>query len=199
MSAFNIGASTFLARTTPTIERRETARPSSAPPKEAEGTTVATSSAPTLEPVSKEQGLAAILKWVPGEVLGVYVAVVAVLLARGGANRIEQTAWSWLVIFCLIAALVAWAGGYLAFRKVVDTGKMPKAKRVELAVRAGLASLGLLLWSLAVPGSATNQSGWAAGNADILPLLVPLLAIVFGLLAEMLVLPSTLRWLAKRK
>jgi hypothetical protein len=154
-----------------------------------EATKTVEAAAPT-----KEDGLSAIVKWVPGEVIGAYTAVVAALQPGGEDAKLVGTATSWLIGFCAAAALMTWLGGALAYRQARASGRMPNPKRVELGVRGLLSAAGLLLWSFIVPGSATNMADFVNQNA--VTVVVPLGAIIFGLLAEFIVLPNSLKWLS---
>lgn len=153
----------------------------------------------------RDDALAIIVKWVPGEVIGSYGAFIAGMLAvaDGDASKRDGSEFSVLVVFLAIAFLLSLLGAYLAFRKSKPTGKMPKLERIEMFSRAALAATGLALWSFVIPGSYLNQSDlytdWKGGA----PTLIFLLAVLFGLFAEFIVLPTSLRgvraWSARRR
>lgn len=98
---------------------------------------------------------------------------------------------------CAFALIFTLFGGLNAHTRTAGDRKMPAVKRAELAMRAMLSVVGLLLWSLVIPGSTTQQAGWALRNADAWPIIVPLAAIAFGLIAEWLVTGRRLRWLRR--
>ena len=84
----------------------------------------------------------------------------------------------------------------MTFRKSTPSGPMPGAKRIELLILAVLSAAGMFLWSYVIPGSATNAASWV--NPAAVAVVVPFAAVLFGAVAEYLVLPSSLsaveRW-----
>jgi hypothetical protein len=196
MSAFSVGANAFTtdltaqaAARTAAVHKARVAGKSDTEAK-ADGDAAANAVA-----VSKDSGLASILKWVPGEVIGTYAALVsAVAVVQHG--KVVGSSAGWLVGFCAGAALLTWLGGAMTFRKSTPSGPMPGAKRIELLILAVLSAAGMFLWSYVIPGSATNASSWV--NPAAVAVVVPFAAVLFGAVAEYLVLPSSLstieRW-----
>ncbi len=149
---------------------------------------------------SKEDGLSTIIKWVPGEVIGTYAAVVAALIAtsEGHADRATGAEGWLLVIFMCSALLITVLGGYLVFRKVKVSGPMPGEQRVELLVRGLLSAIGLLIWSCVIPGTVSNRSDLLTTYEGAASAMVLFVAVIFGLLAEWMVLPVTIRSIRRR-
>jgi hypothetical protein len=148
---------------------------------------------------SREDALSTILKWVPGEVIGAYAAVVAALIATsdGRAGRATGREGWLLAVFMVGALLMTTLGGYNAYRKVKADGKLPSGKGIDLLVRGALSAVGLLLWSCVIPGTVTNKSGLLTTYEGAASAMVFFVAIIFGLFAEFLVLPVTLKRIAK--
>jgi hypothetical protein len=114
-----------------------------------------------------------VAKWIPGEVLALYVA---------GVTMIGTPNVFWLVIGILLAPLVVVLAAY------ANSGKLPADERIQ--GRAGLALIAMLLWTLVVP-----NSGWWAwdvigDNPEAVALAGGALGLVFGLVAE-----GTARWM----
>jgi len=184
MSAYSIGTTTFM------VERARSHTRKAATEAGVDAATkdrVVDVVAPT-----RADGLAVIIKWVPGEVIGAYAAVITALQPNKKGEALIGTSSAWLLASCVGAFLLTVLGAIIEFRRVKVMGKMPNLKRVEVSVRALLAVLGLLIWSYIIPGSATNQSHFALANAAAIPVVVPFIAVVFGLFAETAVLPASL-------
>ncbi len=194
MSAFTAGSSAFgpnamTASSAPDVTAADIAAgvPAAAPPA-------------VVAAVNKEDALSSIIKWVPGEIIGAYAAAVTALAHPNQApgSNLATGAEGWLLATFIVGALlITVLGGYNAFRRVNQTGKMSRDKRVELLVRGCLSSVGLLLWSCVIPGTATNQSDLLKRYAGAASSLVFCIAIIFGLFAEFMVLPTTIRGLGK--
>jgi hypothetical protein len=149
---------------------------------------------------TRDDALSTVIKWVPGEIIGTYAAVVAALQgtsAAGGQGKATGAEGWILVVFMGLALLMSVLGGNLAYRRLESSGKMPTHQRIELFVRGALACLGLLIWSYVIPGTVTNQSDLAKTYEGAASAMVFLVAVVFGLFAEFMVLPATLRGLRR--
>lgn len=142
---------------------------------------------------SREDGLTAIVKWVPGEVIGAYAALV-LALDSGERDPRAVTGTQWLWVFAAGALVMALVGGALEWRRQNPSAvHLPADKRAELVIRGILAFAAFLLWSLVIPGSASTQGwSWGVANAHVLPIVVPFAAVVFGLVAEYTLLPGSI-------
>jgi hypothetical protein len=146
--------------------------------------------APTLE-----DGLTVILRWVPGEIIATYTAVVLAYQPENTSAGLKTTSWLLLAFFVAAAALMTLLGGVLQFFKDKPTArKMRRRDTVELAVRAILSGAAFLLWSYVIPGSASSGEV----RDEIAAVVVPLIALIFGLVAEFLLLKPVLGWFVKR-
>ncbi len=198
MSAFSIGSTAFQTELVnarvdamfDTMQERTGAGQLGRADKEAVRTAATT----------RDDALSTVIKWVPGEIIGTYAAVVAALqgASSGGAQNKATGAEGWLLaVFMGLALLMTVLGGNLAYRRAKPNGKMPTNRRIELFVRGALACLGLLIWSYVIPGTVTNQSDLAKTYEGAASAMVFLVAVVFGLFAEFMVLPATLRGLGR--
>jgi hypothetical protein len=118
-----------------------------------------------------------VAKWIPGEVLALYVA---------GVTMIGTPNLFWLIVGVLLAPLVVVLGAY------ANSGKLPTDQRIY--VRAGLGLVAMLLWSLVVPGSGWWEWGAVADNPEAVALTGGALGLIFGLIAE-----GTARWVDARE
>ena len=171
-------------------------------PRDASPTTTATAStngdtdhrqdvpteAATTGPV--RDGFAAIAEWVPGEAIVAYAGVITALQTADEAQaKLASEVWI-LALFGVLSFLIVVVSGNLAHRRQNPSGKFPSGKRRELIIRGVLGTLGFFLWSYMIPGSATQSSGFATTYAAAVPVMVPFIAVVYGLLAEFLLMPA---------
>jgi len=116
-----------------------------------------------------------ITKWIPGDVLAIYVAGVTIVASRGQGTLDV----GWLVIAAIatpvLVLLAAWSTGQ------VDRGHM---------VRAGLALIAFMVWSLTVPSSGWQQLTFIAAEPGLVTVIAALAGLLFGLIAE----GTVLRW-----
>lgn len=138
----------------------------------------------------KDEGVAgAFVKWIPGEAITFYAALIGVGAAQGDIpkdatpdqllERIDAGSPGWFfVAFAIAAALVALGA--------VSTPKGQTSRATSIAVRVILALAAFAIWSTALPGS--WPYGWTLirdmGPAYAL-LLVPAAAI-FATIAELI-------------
>jgi hypothetical protein len=108
-----------------------------------------------------------VTKWIPGEVLALYAA---------GVTMIGHPSWFWLVVGILLAPLVVVLGAF------ANSGKLPTDQKIQ--VRAYLALVSMLLWSLVVPGSGWWSWSVIGRNPAAVALAGGALGLIFGLVAE---------------
>jgi hypothetical protein len=131
-------------------------------------------------------------------------------------DRLVGTSGGLLAVFAASAFGLVYLGGKCACRKaradqlalgVLDEPEPAVAahegrlRKAALVVRGVLAAAGFVLWSYVIPGSPTNQSDFGVANAAVLPIVVPFLALLFGLFAENAASPDSVatvaRWLSR--
>ena len=193
MSAFTAGSSAFAPDSLARYSKR------AADAADAGGDASSTPADQTIA-ATKEDALSTVIKWVPGEVIGAYAAAVTALVHTGTSSSVQSAtgAEGWLLAgFMVGAMLMTVLGGYNSYRRVRISGKMPSVKRVELWVRGCLSAVGLLIWSCVIPGTVTNKSDLLLKYAGAASSMVFCVAILFGLIAEFMVLPTTLRGLTR--
>ncbi|MFT4226466.1 hypothetical protein [Micropruina sp.] len=159
MSAFSIGSDTA------TVENR-----------------VRSSTADTKAP-------ATIVKWIPGEAITFYAAILGVGAAQGALTgdetpqqlleRIDAGSFAWFATGALIAAALVALG---AFTTTHDEGKRPSL--LGLLARIGLTLIAFALWTSALPGSWTYSLIWIRDMGAAYALLLVPLGIVFAAVAE---------------
>jgi hypothetical protein len=116
-----------------------------------------------------------ITKWIPGDVLALYVAGVTILASRGEAGLDV----GWLVVAAIatpgLVLLGAWSTGEVARRDFV---------------KAGLGLMAFIVWSLTVPSSGWQHVTFIAADPGLVTVIAALAGLVFGLIAE----GSVRRW-----
>lgn len=130
---------------------------------------------------TREDGLAAIVKWVPAEVLATYIAVLAALTDPDAQLR-DVLLWGFVigaVVWTFLAATLTWQ----KLDTDPKTDERPKFVWFEMLMRSVFAAVGFLLWSFVVPGSATSEWGWVSDNAIIVAPIVFLIAILYSMAA----------------
>jgi hypothetical protein len=108
-----------------------------------------------------------VAKWIPGEVLALYVA---------GVTMIGHPSWLWLVVGLLLAPLVVILSAF------ANSGRFPTDQKILL--RANLALVAMLLWSLVVPDSGWWSWDVIERNPAAVALAGGALGLIFGLVAE---------------
>ncbi len=99
-----------------------------------------------------------IVKWIPGEAITFYAAILGVGSAQGPLTgeetpeqlleRIEAGSFGWFIVGAVVAAVLVVLGSATAPR---PEGR--SRSKLGLLVRVGLALLAFLLWTSALPGS----------------------------------------------
>lgn len=110
-----------------------------------------------------------ITKWIPGDVLALYVAGVTVLSQPAGDPSLV-----FLIVMAVVTALV---GILSAFAAGVPIGKATST-RIALAVAA------FLIWSLTVPSSGWQDLEPVRQNPGLVAVAAGIFGLLFGLLAE---------------
>ena len=126
-----------------------------------------------------------LVTWIPGEVIAFYAALVLAFQPEqdgGTSPPLEITSTGWLILAVVLAAVITLLGGWSR------TKKLSGPERGELLIRACLAAVAFALWSFVVPGSAWYAIDYIAENSDVVLLVAGVVAVVFSLLAEGIVL-----------
>lgn len=108
-----------------------------------------------------------VAKWIPGEVLALYVA---------GVTMIGRPSWFWLVVGVLLAPATVLLAAF------ANSGRFPPGSRT--GVRAGLGFLAMVLWSLTVPASGWESWTVVRDNRAAVALAAGVVGLLFGLVAE---------------
>ncbi|WP_098461048.1 hypothetical protein [Propionicimonas paludicola] len=112
-----------------------------------------------------------VVKWIPGDVLGLYLAAVS---AIGVANP-----QLWLLIVAILLA---------PFVVVFGSWTLPEDQRPSrLPARAVLSAVAVAIWALTVPGSGWQVFTVVSQNAQTVAVIGAILGLVFGLVASALV------------
>ncbi len=154
----------------------------------------AAEAAETVLAPTRQDALSAIVKWVPGEVIGVFAVVLTADQATGSQTPNAPSNW---ILWGFVVAAALWTAiaainAHLKFATSAGTATL-KGRGLPVAVRAALASVGFFLWSFVIPGSPSSQWEIAADRPGTVAAVVFALAILFGLAAEALVLWLDLR------
>jgi len=110
-----------------------------------------------------------ITMWIPGDVLVIYVAGVTALLTQSNEPNVV-----WLVVMAVITLVYVPVAASVARKQITGA----------VWVRALLAVLAFLIWSLTVPGSGWQELEAVAKNPGWVALIATLAGLFFGLLAE---------------
>jgi membrane associated rhomboid family serine protease len=112
-----------------------------------------------------------VVKWIPGDVLGLYLAAVS---AIGVASP-----QLWLLIVAIVLA---------PFVVVFGSLTLPENQRPSrLPARAALSAVAVAIWALTVPGSGWQVFAAVSQNAQTVAVIGAILGLVFGLVASVLV------------
>lgn len=130
-----------------------------------------------IELPSRDDAFAEIVKWVPGEVIAGYAAVIA----AAGAGVASAVAWLFVGV----------AGAWIFLAGATEWFKLGKGVRFrwgQSVIRVVLGSLAFLLWSFAIPGSPSRAWSFVADvNDATLSVAVILAATLFGMIAALVV------------
>lgn len=123
-----------------------------------------------------------LVKWIPGEVIAAYAAIVLALQPEGetsgDSTPLEITSGWWLIGGVMFAALLTWLAGWS------KTQDLDQSATKELATRTVLAAVAFVIWSVVVPGSWWFSIESFAKNSTVVPLVAGLIGAAFALLAE---------------
>jgi hypothetical protein len=107
--------------------------------------------------------------WIPGDVLVIYVAGVTALLTQSNEPNVV-----WLVVMAVITLVYVPIAAWVARKQITGA----------VWVRALLAVVAFLIWSLTVPESGWQELEAVAKNPGWVALIATLAGLFFGLLAE---------------
>ena len=134
---------------------------------------------------------ATIVKWIPGEAITFYAAILGLGAAQGALTgdetpqelleRIEAGSFGWFATGVAVAIALVIVGALTAPR---DQGK--RISRLGLLVRIVLALIAFALWTSAVPGSWTYGLNMIRDLGPAYGLLLVPLGLLFATLAEWL-------------
>jgi hypothetical protein len=108
--------------------------------------------------------------WIPGDVIALYVAGVTLLLEQNSRPSVL-----FLVIMAIVTPGIVLLGAWAA-------GRFEPVTRL----RALLALIAFLVWSLTVPGSGWQELDFVANNQAGTTIVAGLVGLFFGILAERL-------------
>jgi hypothetical protein len=131
---------------------------------------VRTRAEPTSPREETQQFVYRLTKWIPGDVLAIYVTGVSALAAQAHSKP--------SIVFLVVATLLTPA---LVLGGAWATGNPIKSPEW---VSAGLAVLAFLIWSLTVPFSGWQRWSLVADNQAGVAICAAIAGILFGLFAE---------------
>ena len=117
-----------------------------------------------------------LVKWIPGEVIATYSAIVLALQPDAGDLKITSSGL--LIAGIVAAAAVTFAAGWSA------TDDLDGRATRELAARTVFAAGAFAIWSLVVPGSAWYGWGEVADAGEAVPLAAAFGGALYALIAE---------------
>jgi hypothetical protein len=152
-----------------------------APEDEGHGGAVATTAPPAAPPqppapaqppagTTLQNAIDRLTKWIPGDVLALYVAGVTALAAAKGA----RPSVALLLCFAVVALLWVPASAF------ASSGSVPKRTWIP----AGLAAVAFCLWTLSVPFSGWQRWSFVGDNQAAVAIVAALLGIFFGFFAD---------------
>jgi hypothetical protein len=150
---------------TPRPPQAAPAPPASAPPAPAADAQGAGSGGGALQ-----NAVDRLTKWIPGDVLALYVAGVTALAAAQGARPSIVLLAAFAVVALLWVPAAAWA----------STGSVPSRTWLP----AGLAATAFCLWTLSVPFSGWQRWSVVSDNQAAVAIVAALLGIFFGFFAD---------------
>jgi hypothetical protein len=109
-------------------------------------------------------------KWIPGDILALYVAAVTAFAAESGSKPSPLL----LVVFIALSALFVIGASF------ATTGEVPRAALLP----AVLAALAFTIWTLSVPFSGWQRWGFVSDNQASVAVVAAVLGLLFGYAAE---------------
>jgi len=109
-------------------------------------------------------------KWIPGDVLALYVTAVTVFGAKSGAEPSPAL----LVAFIILAGVVVVGGAFAA------SGEVPRS----VVLPAVLAAVAFTIWTLSVPFSGWQRWTFVNDNQAAAALVAAVLGLLFGFVAD---------------
>jgi hypothetical protein len=122
-----------------------------------------------------------LVTWIPGEVVAAYAALVLALQpeATDGTDAPLEITWGgWVVFGVAFACAITFLGGWSK-----SAGLAGKARR-ELFARTALGGVAFVIWSAIIPGSWWYSIEQISENQAVVPIVVGVLGVTFGLAAE---------------
>lgn len=123
-----------------------------------------------------------LVKWIPGEVVAAYSAIVLALqpggTAAGEPSPLEPTAWGWIVAGAVVAFLLVLGSGLL------KSTTHPARLWWELLCRALFGAIAFGVWSFVVPGSWWYSIPDIAANKAVLQIAVGVVGLLLAMLFE---------------
>jgi hypothetical protein len=123
----------------------------------------------TSENETQASVMSTLTKWIPSEVLALYMF---------GIGAVEVPGEALLVVGAIGAMALPYLSGWSKDRVIA------KAKRRLLAIKGALAIVAFLIWSLLVPAGLWQKFSWVSDNAGLVALIALSLAMAFPLVAE---------------
>jgi hypothetical protein len=120
----------------------------------------------------KDNGLAALVRWIPGEIVAVYAAAVTLLKDPVGSQAATIT-WTLALVLAIVLALLGAKPWTLSGKKA----------RWVLTSSLIFTAAAFCLWSFTIPGSAGYRWDYAAENTEI-SVLAAFVGLVFGAVAD---------------
>jgi hypothetical protein len=109
-------------------------------------------------------------KWIPGDVLALYVAAVTAFAAKSGARPSPLL----LVVFIVLSAAFVIGGAFAA------TGEVPKT----VLLPSVLAAAAFTIWSLSVPFSGWQRWSFVSDNQAAVAIVAAIVGLLFGFAAD---------------
>ena len=127
------------------------------------------------EPTGGSTGLQSfvdrVTKWIPGEVITLYVAGITLIAASQDVP--EPEVW-WLIVAAVLAGVITVTGAFAA------SGGVP----TKTWVAAGLAVVAFLIWSMTVPASGWQKIDFVRDNPGKVALIAGIAGLIFSQIAE---------------
>jgi len=111
-----------------------------------------------------------VTKWIPGDVLALYVAGVTALSASANAKP----------SIALLAAFVVFTGVIVILAEFATSGEIPRKN----LLKALLAAIAFSIWSVSVPFSGWQRIDWVGDNQALVALVAAGVALAYCYAAE---------------